>query len=780
MDHQTLRQIEARCTQEAMPRCQAACPLRLDVRAFMERMGAGDLRGARQVLERHLPLPAILARLCDHPCEDRCLRRDLGGSLAIGGLEALCVEQTERQGRPLPRTPKTSTVAVLGAGLAGLVVAYDLSRKAWPVTIFHDGQPHEALVRSYPALPVEVARAECAALMQAGCVFRQAELTPADLDRARADFAAVFVDADAAPELFAALPTMPDAATGLVCGNLCAGGQRSLGPAGLTYASASTQAGEGRRAAATLERFMTGVSLTAERGNEMNRETPLHTPLDGISPADAVLPQAGSFTPEEGQQEAARCLRCQCLACVRVCPYLKRHGSYPRSYARQMYNNASIVKGEHLANRLINGCALCGQCTELCPERFSMAELCLAARRDMVTRQFMPLSAHEFALEDMDSASGPECALALADPAGRPTRWAFMPGCQLAASRGDEVLAVYDLLRERLLPDDGVGLLLGCCGMPAHWAGHEVRLHEHTQRLRADWVQLGQPTLIVACASCRKLLAESLPEAPLVSLWELLAHDLPECSVTSPPLTCAVHDPCAARHDAGWQQAVRSLATRAGVRLVEPAHSGSTTPCCGYGGLVWCARPEVAADMTASRADELGAAAPTALASCIMCRDRLVSQGQPCLHLVDVLPLGLTRDPGEAARRVPPGLSARRAGRAALKQRVLARFGGPEQLAQTKNQPETRLEPRLVVAPDLLAGLECRHILLDDVKGAVLAVERSGRRFREQGSGQYVGSWRPRNVTFWVRYSVEHDADGLWYRLHDAWCHRMLVPDTGC
>lgn len=119
-----------------------------------------------------------------------------------------------------------------------------------------------------------------------------------------------------------------------------------------------------------------------------------------------VEPAAQTYSVSEAALEATRCLQCECLICVRECVYLQKYKGYPRVYARQIYNNASIVKGLHTANALVNGCALCGQCEELCPENFSMAELCLSARRDMVERDFMPPSAHEFALEDMESASG--------------------------------------------------------------------------------------------------------------------------------------------------------------------------------------------------------------------------------------------------------------------------------------------------------------------------------------------------------------------------------------
>ena len=158
------------------------------------------------------------------------------------------------------------------------------------------------------------------------------------------------------------------------------------------------------------------------------------------------------------------------MICVRECVFLQKFKGYPRLYARQVNNNASIVKGLHTANAVINGCALCGQCEELCPENFSMAELCLSAREDMVERGFMPPTAHEFALEDMESASGPECALTLpgvppaaagaqgnAPAQSTDSQWLFFPGCQLAASRVEQTAALYDLLRRRLGPEAGAG-----------------------------------------------------------------------------------------------------------------------------------------------------------------------------------------------------------------------------------------------------------------------------------------------------------------------------------
>ena len=114
MDRTTLHDFESRCTQESPPRCRAACPFDLDARAFLARMAEGKTAEARKLLERHLPLPHVLARLCDHPCENLCLRRDLGGAIALHGLELACMSAESAAQRVLPTTLGMMTVLISG------------------------------------------------------------------------------------------------------------------------------------------------------------------------------------------------------------------------------------------------------------------------------------------------------------------------------------------------------------------------------------------------------------------------------------------------------------------------------------------------------------------------------------------------------------------------------------------------------------------------------------------------------------------------------------------
>lgn len=757
MDQTTLHAIEARCTQEAPPRCQTACPFGLDVRAFLGKMADGKMAEARKIYERHVPLPELMARVCDHPCETACVLRDLGGGLAMSALEYCCVENSTA-GKTLARSPKPGTAAVLGNGLAGLVAAAEMSRKNYAVTVFHEGSAESGLLRRFPNLQADFRLSGLD-----GVEFESGKPDMALLERVKAE-GVVFVDADACAEL--APPRAAVAPDTLLLDNIAYGGWLCTSPTGHEYASASQQGAEGRRAAVTLQRMLEGVSLTAVRG-ELDRpgESRLHVRLDGIVPAPRILPAGEQYTEDEARAEAARCIRCTCLACVKECVFLQKYRSFPRAYARQVYNNMSIVKGQRLANRLINSCTLCGQCTEICPERFSMAELCLSARQDMVERNYMPQSAYAFALEDMESAA--QAGFVLPDAARKtPAAFALFPGCQLPASRPEQTARLFAFMHPLWRERGGLALMQNCCGVPTHWAGQENLFRQHLDRLREEWKTLGRPHLLMACASCLKTFRDALPDIPVSGLWEELdaampGKIIPEQRETTLPSMLTIHDPCAARNDKGWQLAVRSLARKHGLSVQEPRLSGKTTACCGYGGGVWNAQPDMAEAMSAQRAEAL-AGAQGALVSCVMCRDRL-AKFVPAWHILDALIPTVS----ETERSIP-GLSARRANRMMFRSQLLGIEGA--------EGGEPTVTPSLRVAPDVLTALEERFILRGDMEAAVAGVEASGLYFVETDSGHRVGAWRPGNVTFWVRYSVDVTGGMGVMTLHDGWCHRMRVP----
>lgn len=99
MDQQDLQELESRCIQENLPECTAACPLHVDARAFVIQVAEGKWVEARRVLDRSMPFPDILGRICDAPCMDKCVRGRVGDPIRINSLESACVGQATQKPR---------------------------------------------------------------------------------------------------------------------------------------------------------------------------------------------------------------------------------------------------------------------------------------------------------------------------------------------------------------------------------------------------------------------------------------------------------------------------------------------------------------------------------------------------------------------------------------------------------------------------------------------------------------------------------------------------------
>jgi len=267
MDQQGLRDFEYRCIQEEQPECQAACPLHVDVRKFMALARAGDMAGARKVLDRTMPLPTVLGRVCDHPCESRCIRGPIDAPLAIGSLERTVVNATGPAAKPLSMPGKGKRAAVMGGDVSGLTVAWDLGKKGYAVDVHVAGEAVGGRLQGLTdLLPPGAIEAELEILGRMNVTFRTGQtLDVALLERLAGEYDAVYVELldanflslsrEAVDAVTLALPGRD----GVFCGGFDDGAQ----PVSLIGL-----AGEGRKAAVSMDRYMGGVSLTASRDRE--------------------------------------------------------------------------------------------------------------------------------------------------------------------------------------------------------------------------------------------------------------------------------------------------------------------------------------------------------------------------------------------------------------------------------------------------------------------------------------------------------------------------------
>ena len=766
MDQKQLRELESRCIEENPPWCAAACPLHVDARALCGRVAGGDWSGAWKVLLRTMPLPGVLGRICDAPCRGRCKRGQAGEAIAINELERACV------GHAPPTRPKAvlparqERAAVVGSGLAGLTAAWDLVRKGFQVTLHEPGATLAADLKQRYAdeVPDTVFEAELAQLTKAGLkVELNAPVYEKDfLEACLSDGGAVFLsldaldpepwplERDAQGQVVAPSPSQAASRDGVFAGGL----EHSGSPVWLTA--------QGRWGATSIDRFLQGVSPTAGREKDGPYESRLFTSLEGVEPLPMVPAGPDGYDDADAAQEAGRCLQCRCLECVKLCPYLESFGAYPKKYAREIYNNQSIVMGAHQANKLINSCSLCGLCEAVCPEDFPMQSLCLASRREMVQKGKMPPSAHEFALLDMEFSLGEHFRLARHQPGREASARLFFPGCQLAASVPGQVRQVYEHLCDSL--PGGVGLMLACCGAPAHWAGHEAKSREVIQAWIKDWRGLGSPPVIMACSSCRDIFRTYLPEVEQVFLWEVL-RDTGLTIKQAPGSPLAMHDPCTTRHDPQAQATMRAILKGGGVDLEELALGRELTECCGYGGLMANANPELAREVITRRGEQ---SPRDYLTYCAACRDRLAAVGKRALHALDLyFPEPGTNDP---AARPSPGWSQRRENRARLRDELLRDFWKEDPPAMAAHR-----EIKLLMAPEVAELLEQRRVLTEDVQMVIHHAEHSGDKLTHPDTGHFLASFRPHKATFWVEYSPAPEG----FQVHNAYSHRMTIKAGG-
>ena len=134
-------QLEAsRCLNCKNPRCVSACPVGINIPAFVSKIAEGDFAGASSIIAEDSSLPSICGRVCpqENQCEGSCILGIKGEPVAIGKLERFVGDwslENECKGcqKELANGHK---VAVIGSGPSGLACASDLAKWGYEVTVF--------------------------------------------------------------------------------------------------------------------------------------------------------------------------------------------------------------------------------------------------------------------------------------------------------------------------------------------------------------------------------------------------------------------------------------------------------------------------------------------------------------------------------------------------------------------------------------------------------------------------------------------------------------------
>ena len=83
---------------DRLPPCNHACPAGENIQSWLYHAEAGDYEAAWRVLTRDNPLPAIMGRVCYHPCETACNRGQLDESVGINSVERFLGDEALKRG----------------------------------------------------------------------------------------------------------------------------------------------------------------------------------------------------------------------------------------------------------------------------------------------------------------------------------------------------------------------------------------------------------------------------------------------------------------------------------------------------------------------------------------------------------------------------------------------------------------------------------------------------------------------------------------------------------
>ncbi len=707
--------------------CACACPFGLDVRSFADKCAKGRWNAAWKALRTSVVFPSVAAALCPAPCREHCQRAPLGGAIDLPGLEKAACRFARKKAEGYNVPAHSQTVAVVGAGACGLSAALNLALKRYPVTVFDRQEGWGGSLREDPRFPEfdEDFRLQFSAVKEGFCTFVFGkEVTAAEL----AGFDAVYF------------------ATGE--GGFRPEGERFFagGPcAGWSFMEGIAM---GPEASKVIEAFL----MTGRAEPILPHEHREHCDRYVRHPGAKVLPPVETETEEGAMAEAGRCLQCDCTECIDGCVMLQQYRKKPHGLAREAYADSAAappIATQSLVRQTYS-CLNCGNCAAVCPAHANLGAMFMLSRSDRFRRNTAPRAFHDYWLREMDFSAG-EASVFLA-PKGKETCGeVFFPGCRLGMSAPELVKKAYRFLQARSGGD--TGLMLGCCGVPALWAGDLERLKENTDRLRAAWEALGRPTLVFACATCERTLREYLPEIPLTSLYRKMEEAGLQPDGEAYP-AAAVFDPCAAREDSELRHSVRALAARAGTELTE-LEGGSR--CCGFGGHIQVPNPELFRRFSG---DAAAASDAPYIAYCINCREVFRSRGKDCRHILESY-FGPVEGPA-------PSLLEKRMNALRLKQTLMKEDWDMDFTPSANPWDALTLE----ISPALREKMEETLVSVSDLQEAVWNAETGGDKL-EGENGEFLASLVKPVITYWVQYRPGEDGDENSYTVTAVYSHRM-------
>ncbi len=147
---EALRGQASRCMNCGIPYCHNGCPVNNIIPDWNDLVYKGDWKNALEVLHSTNNFPEFTGRICPAPCEESCTLNLTDQPVTIKSIECAIVDRGWKEGWIEPQVPEKKTgksVAVVGAGPAGMACAQQLARAGHSVTLFEKNDRIGGLLR---------------------------------------------------------------------------------------------------------------------------------------------------------------------------------------------------------------------------------------------------------------------------------------------------------------------------------------------------------------------------------------------------------------------------------------------------------------------------------------------------------------------------------------------------------------------------------------------------------------------------------------------------------
>ncbi|WP_333650878.1 NAD(P)-dependent oxidoreductase [Lacrimispora sp.] len=127
-----------RCLNCKKPLCRQGCPINTPIPQMIQAFKGGDLNAAGDMVFENNPLSIVCSLVCNHEkqCEGHCILGKKGQPVHISSIENY-ISDTIFDKMKIECKPKNGKkVAVIGAGPAGITIAFLLTKEGYSVTIF--------------------------------------------------------------------------------------------------------------------------------------------------------------------------------------------------------------------------------------------------------------------------------------------------------------------------------------------------------------------------------------------------------------------------------------------------------------------------------------------------------------------------------------------------------------------------------------------------------------------------------------------------------------------